>query len=166
MKQEGLEEEARDELIKAICIWERLIQEIPQSEHTPRAYYTSAVCYSQELGDYKKGIDYFERIVDNWPTYEYAWSAQYQTGRYYERLRDTGGIEETEANERIEQAYIGVIEYYPSSDFAADAALKLGKINHDRGDTEIGGIYYLMFLATAQPEDPRIEAVTDMLMSD
>ena len=165
-KREGLEDEAREELIRAICIWERLIQEIPQSEYTPRAYFTSAVCYSQELGDYQKGIDYFERIVYNWPVYEYAWSAQYQTGRYYEKLRDTGGISESEANEKIEAAYKGVIENYPSSYFAADAAFKLGKINLKSGEPELGSLYFMLFLTMAKPEDPRIASVTAMLLSD
>jgi len=158
-KQESLEDEARDELIKAITIWERLIQEIPQSEYTPRAYFTSAVCYSQELRDYEMGIEYFERIVDNWPVYEYAWSAQYQTGRYYEKLRDSGAIGVAEANEKIEQAYMAVLENYPDCSLAPDACLKMAAFSLKRQQRLEAITFFELFLELAKPNDPRIERI-------
>ncbi|MDD5063720.1 MAG: tetratricopeptide repeat protein [Phycisphaerae bacterium] len=61
---------------KAIEVWERLIFEFPDSEVVPNAYFSSAVCYAQELGEYQKGIDYFQKIINNWPDFEDAQQAQ------------------------------------------------------------------------------------------
>jgi len=73
---EGNTEEGKIYYRKAIETWERLISEFPNSNVTPDAYYVSAVCYAQELDEYQKGIDYFRKVVDNWPDYEYAQQAK------------------------------------------------------------------------------------------
>ncbi|MFA5251634.1 MAG: tetratricopeptide repeat protein [Phycisphaerae bacterium] len=73
---EGDIEEGKVFYRKAIEVWERLIFEFPDSEVVPNAYFSSAVCYAQELGEYQKGIDYFQKIVNNWPDFEDAQQAQ------------------------------------------------------------------------------------------
>jgi len=127
---EGLVAEARDNFQKTVAVWEKVIQQLPASAaYTPRFYYIAAVVYSQELGQYAKGIEYYQHIVDNWPEYKFAWHAQYFVGMYYERLLRVGGITESEANSKVEEAYRAVVEKYPDSNSAPVAALKLGQIN-------------------------------------
>jgi TolA-binding protein len=126
-KRAGRDNEGDQFYRKAIVVWEKMIQYLPLSaEYTPRAYWCSAVVYSQELREYAKGIEYYQHIIDNWPKYKYAWHAQFLAGRYYEKLRDSGGLTESEANPKIQQAYKSVIENYPDSDSAPIAALNLG----------------------------------------
>ena len=144
---------------KTISVWERVITELPASAtYTPRFYYITAVIYSQELGEYAKGIEYYQQIVDNWPNYQYAWHAQFFIGMYYEKLRDSGGIPESEANPKIEQAYKAVVEKYPDSNSSPHAALKLGQLNFNRGQWADAAEYFELFLQKS-PNDPRAPGV-------
>lgn len=127
-------------------MWERVIQQLPlSSAYTPRACYTTAVVYSQELGEYQKGIDYYQQVVDNWPDYAFAWHAQFFVGKYYEKLRNSGGIADSEANPKIEQAYISVVEKYPDSKSAPSAALKLGQMNFKKGQWIEAAMYFELY---------------------
>jgi TolA-binding protein len=149
---------------KAVAVWERLIKELPASvPHTPQAYYCSAVCYSQELAEYLKGIDYYQKVVDNWPRYEFAWHAQYFVGKYYEKLRNSGSIPDSEANPKIEQAYNNVVEKYPKSKSAPGSALKLAQMNFEKGQRIKAIKYYELFLKLADPSDTRIKNVKSRL---
>ena len=135
MENEGLTTEAADYYRKTISIWERVIQQLPASAaYTPRFYYISAVIYSQELGEHNKEIEYYHRIVNNWPDYKYAWHAQFFMGKYYEKLRSVGSLPESEANAKIEEAYKWVIKKYPYSSSTPYAVLKLGQLNFKRED--------------------------------
>ena len=158
-KNEGLDEQAKDCFRKTIAVWERTITELPPSAaYTPRFYYITAVIYSQELGQYAKGIEYYQHIVDNWPDYQYAWHAQFFIGMYYERLRNSGGISESEANPKIEEAYQAVVEKYPGSKSAKDACLKLGQMSFKIGQWVEAAVYFELFLEKA-PDDPRAHRV-------
>ena len=112
----------------AINIYEKVIAEFGDSDFTGSAYFRAGVLYAQELGEYQKGIDYFEAAIDSRPVYAFAWAAQYLVGKYYEKLRDTGAIERLEANTMIKEAYQGVVENWPDCDWADDAQLKLDRI--------------------------------------
>jgi tetratricopeptide (TPR) repeat protein len=131
---------------KALAVWERIIQKLPPSPTTPQAYWCSAVVYSQELGEYQKGIEYYQHVVDTWPDYDYAWSAQLLVGRYYQRLRDTGGMPESEANSQIEHAYQAVLDNYPDSEAAAQAALELGRWNFKKARWLDAAEYFELFI--------------------
>jgi len=130
--RDGLTEQAADYYRKAIGLRERIIQESPHSDLVPKAYFTAAIIYSQELHEYEKGIEYFQKVVDNWPDYKYAYDAQYSIGRYYERLKNSGGISAEEANLKIEAAYQAVVEKYPDSESAKYAAQKLEQMRHKK----------------------------------
>jgi len=159
-EKDGLDDEAKEYYRKAITVWERVITDLPPSTGTsPEAYYVSAVVYSQELGDYLKGIDYYQKVVDSWPDYTFAWHAQFFVGKYYEKLRNSGVIPESEANSKIEQAYKAVVENYPDSKSVPNAALRLARINFERGQRVEAVMYYEIFLATANPNDPRLKSI-------
>ena len=157
--KDGLEGQAKEYYRKSITVWERITHQLPPSTTTPEAYYVSAVVYSQELGDYQKGIDYYQQVVVNWPDYEFAWHAQFFVGMYYEKLRNSGGIADSEAIPKIEQAYQAVIEKYPDSKSAPSAALKLASMNFESGQKVEAAMYYDLFLAIADPDDTRIKNV-------
>ena len=158
-EKDGLDDKAKEHYRKAITVWERITHQLPPSTTTPEAYYASAVVYSQELGAYQKGIDYYQKVVDNWPDYVFAWHAQYFVGMYYEKLRNSGRLSELEANPKIEQAYKAVIEKYPDSPMVPTSSIKLGYMNLKRGQKIEAIQCFALFLATARPNDPRIESV-------
>jgi tetratricopeptide (TPR) repeat protein len=144
---EGLSAEAANNFQKTVAVWEKIIQQLPASAaYTPRFYYITAVVYSQELSQYTKGIEHYQSIVDDWPDYEFAWHAQYFIGMYYERLLKSGGIEESDALQKIEQSYIAVVENYPDSKSAPHAALDLGRINFNREQWIEAAYYFELFL--------------------
>jgi tetratricopeptide (TPR) repeat protein len=146
-KKNKLEPEMKENFEKTIAVWERVITDLPISDaYTPRFYYITAVIYSQEMGEYRKGIEYYQKVVDNWPDYEFAWHAQFFVGMYYEKLRNSGGLPKSEANPKIEKAYKAVLEKYPDSESAPYAALKLGYVNLGRHKWSDAVHYFEMFI--------------------
>jgi len=147
MQYSGLQDLAKEKYEKSIIVREIVIEQLPfSSELTPRAYYLSAVLYSHYLGQYEKGIEYFQKVVETWPDYQFAWNAQFFIGLYYEILRNTGAISQSEANPKIEQAYQAVIENYPDSEPAGHVALKLGWMYFQQEQWEQAIRYFEFFL--------------------
>jgi len=134
-------------LKKAKDIWERIIAQCPQSQSIglKHAQYFSAVCY-RRLGEYEKAISRYQKVVDNWPEYQYAWSAQFLIGQCYARLKESGVLSESEANPKIEEAYSAVIEKYPDCPLADRACLKLGRMNFEKGQWVESAMYFELFL--------------------
>jgi outer membrane protein assembly factor BamD (BamD/ComL family) len=73
----------------------------------------SGICY-RRIGQHKQAIEYYQHVVDNWPDYRYAWSAQERIAFTYEYLRDNGIIPQPEADILIKAAFEAVIEKYPN----------------------------------------------------
>ena len=162
-ENEIFENQAREFYQKAIAIWGKMIQELqPNANYTPRAYYCSAVVYSQELADHQKGIEYFQKIVDNWPKYKYAWDAQFLIGRSYEALRKSGSLPPSEADAKIQQAYQAVIEKYPDSNDAPYAALKLGQMSFRASKWPDAAYYFELFLQKNRGQTPNLVYVNTL----
>ena len=151
---------SEENLYKAKDIWESIVAQWPESKSIglKHAQYFSAVCYSR-FGEYEKAITHYQKVVDNWPDYQYAWSAQYLIGNCYEKLKYFGTLPESEADPKIEQAYQSVVEKYPDCAMVPTASLKLGHLNLKRGQKIEAYQYFEIFLATARPNDPRITSV-------
>jgi len=158
-----LKVKSEESLVKAQEIWERIITELPPFlPDTAHAYYYSAACYSK-MAQYNKAIADYQYVVDNWPSYEYACIAQYIIGDCFEGLRNTGSLSPSEANPKIEQAYLSVIENYSDSLSAPDACLKMARIRRNKGQVTQAIWFYEQFLGLAKPTDPRIESVKSKL---
>ena len=115
------------------------------------------------MGEYENAIEYYQTVVDNWPDYEHAWSAQYLIGSCYERLRSSGSLPESEANSKIEQAYEAVVEKYPDCSLVKPALQKLGWLNFKKGQLALAAEYWELFLEMADPDDPCTKRVKDKL---
>jgi tetratricopeptide (TPR) repeat protein len=112
-KKEGLAAESKASFQKAIAVWERIITDLPPSPITPQACYFSATCL-RGLGEYEKAIEYYRNILDDWPDYESAWSAQFLIGFSYEKFVKTGAIPQSVATAAIREAYELVLQNYPT----------------------------------------------------
>ncbi|MBA7648321.1 Cell division coordinator CpoB [subsurface metagenome] len=134
-------------LNKAKDIWERIVAQWPESQSIglKHASYFSAVCY-RRLGEYENAIRYYQKVVDNWPNYLYAWSAQSLIPQCYEKLRNAGSLSESEANLKIEQAYEAVVEEYSDCPLVGNACLKLGQINFKKGQWVLAAQFFELFL--------------------
>jgi tetratricopeptide (TPR) repeat protein len=115
-RQDDRKKEPNDKSIeyftKALAVWERIIKELPPSITTAQAYQFSAECYRQ-LGQYEKAIEYYQKVVDNWPYYEYAWHAQFLIARCLEELENSGRISKEEAAIQIIHACERLFSDYP-----------------------------------------------------
>jgi len=81
------------------------------------------------LGEYEKAVEYYEKIVSEWPDYKFADIAQCLVGDYLQKLMNSGKLSPMEAEPRIEQAYLAVIENYADSSSAATAYLRMAQIS-------------------------------------
>ncbi|MFA7485855.1 MAG: tetratricopeptide repeat protein [Phycisphaerae bacterium] len=116
---------ADDYFATAILLWEKLITDFPNSPLLPGAYFSVALQSSQEFGDYAKAVEYYQKVVDDWPDFEYAGLAQLKVGDNLRQMvrNDLLPAEQTEA--AIADSYIKVLDNYPDSMWARHAALRL-----------------------------------------
>jgi tetratricopeptide (TPR) repeat protein len=124
-ENKGLAAESEDNFQKTIAIWERIITELPPSGETPRAYYFSAVCY-RRMDQYEQAIEYYQKVVSDWPDYERVWNAQFLIAQCFDKLARLGSIPKADAAPIIRQACEKVIINYPNSK-AVNAAINLLK---------------------------------------
>lgn len=151
---------SQEHLNKAKDVWEKVIAQCPQSRSIglQHAHYFTAVCY-RRLGQYEDALAHYQNVVDNWPDYQYAWSAQYLVGSCYENLKKSGSLPASEASLKIEQSYKIVVEKYPDYPLVANACMKLSDMHLKRGELVEAGEYFELFLEKAHPCDTRREVV-------
>jgi tetratricopeptide (TPR) repeat protein len=89
-------------------------------------YYYAGGCY-WKLGKYAHSIQCYQRIIDEFPDYEYAWNAQFMVGDNYEALKESGAISKSEADTKIKAAYEELLEKYPSCPAAKPAGVWLNR---------------------------------------
>jgi len=126
LQTEGFDEQGRAELQKAMAIFERLVNELPNSSEAPH------VCsyigrYYQEQGQYTKSTEYYENIIDSYASSNFVSHALLMVGRNYENLAEAGGISQLEANSAITVAYEQLVAEYPDSKPAVIAHRWLSK---------------------------------------
>ena len=111
-ENEGQQAESKASFRKAIAIWERIIKDLPPLAATAEAYHFSGCCY-ERLGEYEKAAEYYQMVVDKWPDYEYAWSAQFLIAACYEELARSGQIPKADAAAQICRACDKLLTNYP-----------------------------------------------------
>jgi len=102
-KGKGLVNDWMQSLGRARAIWERIALEMPRSDRTVDSYYLAASC-CEAMGEHKTAINYYRKVVNEWPDYKYACAAQFLVARCYEKLQRTGAISRTDAGMLIRQS--------------------------------------------------------------
>jgi TolA-binding protein len=128
-----------------------VITDFAQHPDLPGAVYQLADVY-WNVKRYDDANRLYQYLLDNWPDYIYAWEALFSIGDYYERLRDSGSLPESEANRQIEQVYKAVIEKYSDTTAVRNASKKLGWLNFKRGQW-VEAIQYWELCLQRSPED-------------
>lgn len=111
-ESQGRDSEAKANFGKAIAVWQRIIDQSPDPGITEYAYYFSAMGYSR-LGDRQKAVAYYQKVVDDWPDFKFAWNALFMIGRIHESLEKSGSLSKSEAEAKIAAAYTQLLEEYP-----------------------------------------------------
>ena len=70
------------------------------------------LCHRQ-FGEYDKALAYYKKIVNNWPDWVHAGSAQYLIARCYEQQVAAGEMSKEDAKPLIRQACEEVLADYP-----------------------------------------------------
>ncbi len=115
----GRKDKADDNFEKGLVIWERIIRELPSSLITAQAYHMAAETY-RLLGQDEKAMPYYQKIVETWPEYEYAWMAQHRIVKMYKEMllrseMDSDPEARGKAESTLTEAYRHLLELYPSS---------------------------------------------------
>jgi tetratricopeptide (TPR) repeat protein len=118
-------------------------------------YHYAAAIY-QELRQWDKAIENFQKVVDDYPDFEYACGAQAGVGWCYEAMLKAGKIPKEQAEPIIEQVYTKVLTSYPGCYIAHYAAFQLAEMSVEKGDKVAAAQYYRLFLELATPENSRI----------
>ena len=111
-RNDGFETGAAEDFTTAISIWDKVIKKLPDSHPKTDAYYYSAICY-YGLGDSQRAIEHYKKMVENNPSHEMAWDAQFKIGYYYQELKDNSRVDKSVANAETKAAYEKVLERYP-----------------------------------------------------
>lgn len=121
--KKGFDEQANWYYQKTITECERIITQLPETLYTTaEACYFSAVCYGR-LGQYEKAIEYYQKVVDNWPEYKYAWLAQSKVAKTYKWFLRFGVMSESEAEAAITVTFEHLVNKFPDCP-ASSAARK------------------------------------------
>jgi len=114
------ESQAKQFYRKAITAWDRVTGQSQSYEFTPMAWYFSGQCW-RRLGDYEKGIECYEKVVADWPAYQYASDSQFTIGRIYQKLAKKGIVPKAESEVKIKAAFQQLVEKYPDCRMAGYA---------------------------------------------
>jgi len=131
----GLVAEARNCYHKALAKWTLIIEQLPKNPYlTAWAHHFAGECHWY-LGEYQEAIDYYQKLVDNWPEYEAASSALFAVGLGYQRLKQAKVMTESEADAATRAAYERLLQDYATSEraYAARSWLKY-HVKHAKGE--------------------------------
>ncbi len=149
---------ARDNLVKAIQMWEQIIKRPVKSVVVQDAYYFAAYS-SLRIGEYQKAIDYWQKLVADYPDYQYAWHAQYRIGNCYTTMANKGLITESQAKVKFEEAYSLLLEKYPDCTAAKRASGTLAAMNFKSQMWENAAKYFEMYLGYFKDEPRPVQVV-------
>ncbi len=112
------------DMVKAIAIWEKLIQQLPGSDMAAEADNLAGHGYRQ-LGQYAKSVECYQRIADNHPESRQAGHALFMVCRNYEQMGKEGLISKLQADSEVKKAYERLMRDYPNSKAARAGSRKL-----------------------------------------
>jgi len=127
-EKQGLDAKAKEYFTKVISTGQAILNQWPDSPAGPEICHISAIC-CERLSEYENAIQYYQRAVDNWSDYEYAWHIQFMIARTYECLRQSGTIPEADLDPVIKDAYQQLLERYPDCPVAKAARTRLDYYN-------------------------------------
>lgn len=140
---------------RAAEICDRFIDEKPEDYLVPEAWFWTGHFYLM-LGENEESMGRFQKVIDDYPQYEYVWSSQWYISECYERMKTSGALPESEAIAGMEAAYHAVIDNYPNCPVVVDASLKLADISFGRNQPVEAAEFLELYLEKSWDDDPRV----------
>ena len=107
----------------AVELFERLLEEFPQSEKSPDAYYALGVLYQDRTKDFSKAIESYKKLYEAYPDHPTAPNALFMIGfLQHNEMKDTAAAKAT---------YESFIERYPDSPLVSSARFELENLRKD-----------------------------------
>jgi tetratricopeptide (TPR) repeat protein len=125
-------EEAKLYFERAVNIWKRAIEKMPNSSATPNAWFFSGICY-RSLGRNDDAVKCFKEVSEKWPGSSSEAGCLENIGICYEELLKQGQIDQNQANTEIEKAYKKLAEQYPDRPQTANTIINLGWLYFRQG---------------------------------
>ncbi len=132
LKTSGNVSKAKEYFLVDVAIMERLFTDFPNSSLAPSGAFCAAVVSGQELDDYGKAADYFQRVADSWPDYKHADLCQLKAAEYLTEMVKYDLLPAEQTKPVIIEAYQAVIDNYPQSKYAQSAAVRLKNLNNNK----------------------------------
>ncbi len=121
LRAEGRDAEAREAYARATGALIRTIRGAPPSIYTPESYYLLGECYSMS-GSHAEALDCYRYVANTWPAWKLAWSARFQEGRAYDKLKKSGDMESGAAETGTRSAYRRLLSDHPDCPAAKAAS--------------------------------------------
>jgi tetratricopeptide (TPR) repeat protein len=136
-------------------IWERMQKEnLHVASDLVYLYFYVGANYL-ELKRWDAAIESFQKLLDDWPDFEYACTVQAAIGGSYEVLRDEEGVPKEAVNPLIEQAYKAILANYPGCYETKEVSYRMAGMMLEKGDKTNAAAYYRKFLELSDPNvDP------------
>jgi tetratricopeptide (TPR) repeat protein len=135
-KKDGLADEANKHYEKAMKIWNEFIKKLPDSNMAPEmCAWTGDAC--TELGRYDEAIVYYKNACDSYyrlasaarPDDTFLWHSLFMSGQSYQKLKESGGISESQADPLIIAAYEHLVREFGDCPLAKDTWRQLGHLH-------------------------------------
>jgi TolA-binding protein len=123
-------DKTKEYFANAQFVWNRVSKDLPESQWAPYACRYTAESY-RILKQYDKAIEYYQKVVDNWPNYEFAWLAQFQIVQLYMNLFKQKAMSLEDSEAATATALIRLLELYPDCPVAANAQKMLANVQRN-----------------------------------
>jgi tetratricopeptide (TPR) repeat protein len=99
----GVPQQAQQHYQAALAKWQMIVERLPASASTPRAYEFSGECY-RKLNQPQKALECYQAVCRDWPQYEYVWHLRGLIAKLNKSMIKSGQTTEAQAGPLIEGA--------------------------------------------------------------
>jgi TolA-binding protein len=128
-------EKAKAGYASAKRIWKRIAENLPTSDTTPQAVFFVAEC-CRALDQNQEAMAGYQKVVDQWPGYEYAWMAQDRIIKGYREMAALGSMSVYDSETAITAAYERMLKLFPNCP-AASIAREWLKSRHEKSESQL-----------------------------
>jgi tetratricopeptide (TPR) repeat protein len=128
----AIDDEAKREAYQnAIDMWEKCISTNHKSSSSPQFYYFTAGAL-RRIGRYDEAIQYYEKVVSQWPECDLAWQAQLVAAKCYQGLKEQNLLSAEEADAKTIEAYKKLLKEYPNCPAARTASGQIAALSQNK----------------------------------
>jgi TolA-binding protein len=104
---------AGEQYTKALAIWGKMLEKMPDSSMSDWANHLTAECY-KACRDYTKALEYYRNILNKWPNFIHAWADQYRIAEVYDSMWMEGQLSREKTESAKAAAYENLLKKYPT----------------------------------------------------